>query len=931
MQLNGVFDASRRPAVAGSLAIVSVIGAVAAQVALSPDQVLLPVVGYVVALGVFLSSATRRPEHHAERAAPPVAGRWKTIAIGLLLFSVLPLTNALAIWQMSRFTGPASNLGLALFALGVLAICGGLVALGRAEAGESSQPARPAGREWLTEAGLVGAVFLIALFLRFYQLADVPYGIWWDEADTGMEAFHTYEGEPYSPVAFGFKYNASLYYYLVFLGYKAIGPGLLAIRGVTALLGALGVLAVYPLGRLLFGRRIALVAMFLLAVMRWHVDFSRFGMFNVMATVLASLALYFLVKAFRTGRWSDFGWAGLTFGLGFHSYLGFQVLALVPVVLVLGHVLSQRGLHKELAAKLSFCFVMVLVILAPLGLFAVQSPQEFLFRNVQTSLFNEKKTNEERLAGLRSNVEKHLLMFNYRGDRNARHNLPYAPMLDPVTGGLFVLGVGHSLLRIREQRHLMLLTWVGAGLMAGIMTLTFEAPQGARTIVITPALALLAAVPLGMMLRSAEQAATRWHKPAALAVGAALLAFAAYHNYDTYFEQHMKTTAAFYEFSGRETAMGRYIAALDPNEVYCYLQSPGERVIRILNYGRQNLRSFDPWRDLPLRQSVDRDAILLFEPWRVATPLSEFQRYYPRGAVETVKGPDGQVIFHAIRIKPEEVTSVWGLTRRHYPPGNGSSGPTYTTVDRRIEVDWDRDAQFAGRPLNVVWEGTVFAPESGEYTLVVETNGAIKLSIDGADVLSRPDGEGAAEGRVSLPSGLHALELRLQAASASGTTRLYWQRPKAAERQLIPAENLSVVPLSSQGLRRQYFNNPSWSGLPDLVGVDQAINFRWHPLPVRGPQWTADWRGQLRIDREGEYTFLLQTNDFASMSLDGQEVFATPASGGHRFTVRLTPGQHDVLLRYRDTKGYAEFRWRWIPPGGREEVVPADVLTPARR
>ncbi|MGQ9676196.1 MAG: PA14 domain-containing protein, partial [Chloroflexota bacterium] len=710
--------------------------------------------------------------------------------------------------------------------------------------------------------------------------------------------FHTYEGNPYSPVAFGFKYNASLYYYLVFLGYKAIGPGILAIRGVTALLGSLGVLAVYPLGRLLFGRRIALVAMFLLAVMRWHIDFSRLGMFNVTATVFASLALYFLVKALRTGRWSDFGWAGLTFGLGFHSYLGFQVLALVPVVLVLGHVLSQRGLHRELASKLSFCFVMVLVIFAPLGLFAVQSPQEFLFRNVQTSLFNEKKTNQERLAGLRSNVEKHLLMFNYRGDRNARHNLPNAPMLDPVTGGLFVLGVGQSLLRIREQRHLMLLTWVGAGLTAGIMTLTFEAPQGARTIVITPALALLAAVPLGMMWRSVEQVSTRWHKPAALAVGAALLAFAAYHNYDTYFERHMKSAEAFYEFSGRETAMGRYIAALDPNEVYCYLQSPGDRVIRILNYGRQNLRGFDPWRDLPLRQSVNRDAILLFEPWRVATPLSEFQRYYPRGAVETVKGPDGQVIFHAIRIKPEEVTSVWGLTRRHYPPESGSSEPVYTAVDRRLDVDWDRDTKFAGQPLNVVWEGTMFVPESGEYTLFIESRGAINLSIDGIDVLSRPDGEGVAEGKVSLPGGLHALELRLQVPSASGKTRLYWQPPKAAERQLIPAEHLSVVPLSSQGLRRQYFNNPSWSGLPDLVGVDQAINFRWHPLPVRGPQWTADWRGQLRIDREGKYTFFLQTNDFSSMSLDGQEVFATPSSGGHRFTVRLTPGQHDVLLRY---------------------------------
>ncbi len=41
-------------------------------------------------------------------------------------------------------------------------------------------------------------------------------------------------------------------------------------------------------------------------------------------------------------------------------------------------------------------------------------------------------------------------IWNERGDRIGRHNLPDAPMLDPLTGAAFVIGAGLVLTRLRD-------------------------------------------------------------------------------------------------------------------------------------------------------------------------------------------------------------------------------------------------------------------------------------------------------------------------------------------------------------------------------------------------------------------------------------------------------------------------------------------------
>lgn len=144
----------------------------------------------------------------------------------------------------------------------------------------------------------------------------------------------------------------------------------------------------------------------------------------------------------------------------------------------------------------------MLLVVAPVVKFAYEKPDVYFERTRDTSIFAN-KTPEERLPALLENVRKHLLMFNYWGDPNGRHNLPGAPMLDTYTGALWVLGLGLTLWRIGRgpgrARALLLPLWFAITLLGGILSLDFEAPQSLRAIGSQPAVYLLAVAPLAAL------------------------------------------------------------------------------------------------------------------------------------------------------------------------------------------------------------------------------------------------------------------------------------------------------------------------------------------------------------------------------------------------------------------------------------------------
>ncbi|NIN65328.1 MAG: hypothetical protein GTO63_11640 [Anaerolineae bacterium] len=63
--------------------------------------------------------------------------------------------------------------------------------------------------------------------------------------------------------------------------------------------------------------------------------------------------------------------------------------------------------------------------------------------------------------------------------------------------------------------------------------------------------------------------------------------------------------------------------------------------------------------------------------------------------------------------------------------------------------------------------------------------------------------------------------------------------------------------------------------------------------------------------------------------IDGEEVTSSQDRGHlDQGKVELDSGLHDIRVRYAARTSYMHLYLYWVPPGGRREIVPPEVLFP---
>jgi hypothetical protein len=125
-----------------------------------------------------------------------------------------------------------------------------------------------------------------------------------------------------------------------------------------------------------------------------------------------------------------------------------------------------------------------------------------------------------------------------------------------------------------------------------------------------------------------------------------------------------------------------------------------------------------------------------------------------------------------------------------------------------------------------------------------------------------------------------------------------------------------------RGMTAKFFPNKYWAR-PSVVRVERRINLDFMTaasLSLPQQDFTVEWSGWLRTDRDGEYAFNLRSDDGSSLEIDEHLVIdaladvAFPTS--RSATVTMTRGLHQVRLRFLQTGGAYEFYANWTPPGG---------------
>lgn len=230
---------------------------------------------------------------------------------------------------------------------------------------------------------LIWVVFLIALFLRLYQLTNFPAGFTADEAAQGYTAYSilkTGRDEwgvrlPLTPRFFG-DFKPPLLTYLLVPSIAVFGLNEFSVRLPNAILGSLAVVVVYFLVRKLFGDSVylrgmhsptseaSLLASFFLAISSWHISLSRAAFEMNLVTFFLPLAVWLFLLGLSSSWFMVL--SSFVFGLNLFTYHSAKVVT--PLILLFLLLWKRKRLQAGLENRGKSCLVISGVIIFGFGI-----------------------------------------------------------------------------------------------------------------------------------------------------------------------------------------------------------------------------------------------------------------------------------------------------------------------------------------------------------------------------------------------------------------------------------------------------------------------------------------------------------------------------------------------------------------------------------
>jgi len=353
---------------------------------------------------------------------------------------------------------------------------------------------------------LIYLIILLGLFLRLYKLDNIPAEIWGDIVE-GMD-FMT----PILEGKFPFHYvlgNGPIFFYIASLFSLIVGFNFLALKVTSVVFGLLLVFGGYLFARELFNKEIALITAFLLAVSKWPVIYSRLGLMNIMIPTVISYIFYFLLKSINNKNPTFLLYCSLLLGLGLYIYPAFII---VPPVFFLTLIIFALNKDFKKILPIKKYLMVSLIVFFLLSTPFILSFDKFGFGDTNSYFGSKFLVASGTLAPdfinrFYSNIVKHLLMFNYKGDACFRINPTNSPQLDLVSGIFFIVGIIYLLFsNIECKKKFLLFIPLIAFQLPSLLVLNVptDVPSATRSIGIIPFLYVIIALGINFIIGKAD-------------------------------------------------------------------------------------------------------------------------------------------------------------------------------------------------------------------------------------------------------------------------------------------------------------------------------------------------------------------------------------------------------------------------------------------
>lgn len=372
----------------------------------------------------------------------------------------------------------------------------------------------PASTRTRTTGVLLGLLILGSLIVRLVALGSLPSNLMADEADNLVVIYTVLYGQ--GPGIFGldWKPNPALSLYFAAPFVALFKESVMGLRLPSVLTSVLALVPLYALYRRHTSPPAALLALALLSSSVWYLNFSRSGWENVHIVLLTALGVWLLVRALETFQWRYWALAGVVASLGLYGYFAGRVL-LVALLAYAPFALWQHRRHLGwVIAGYALLGVTAVAVFVPQLPAIARNPESFNRRAERVSVMRAAQTEAGYFGEQgRWNVLRYQLTRNARffwdgdalggssysppeqllKDTRPRYSPFGSPLLDPITGLAFLLGMLLSL-----RRWLRYSLWWVMLLVPWLLTqvLTINTPDAARGIGMLPAIFFFVALTL---------------------------------------------------------------------------------------------------------------------------------------------------------------------------------------------------------------------------------------------------------------------------------------------------------------------------------------------------------------------------------------------------------------------------------------------------
>ncbi|HYO48729.1 MAG TPA: glycosyltransferase family 39 protein, partial [Chloroflexia bacterium] len=580
----------------------------------------------MLAAGVAWGRARER--HLFAPHEPPSFGRiaWRRG----LAFGMLGIAGALLLWWggvLAWFDAPGEVFGLQ-GALWLASMALLVAACARWHPpGSSSVAVTPWTRG---EVFAFGALVMLALFTYCAWLNDIPWRFHYDEAIAYTEAMRFYKGPPISLFTTTWHGTSLPSMPFLFSGglMHIVGTGLGGVRLGVALVGALTVVPIYALGRLLAGRVAATIAAFAWATSAVAIHYSRVSIINMTTPFFWAVCFYYLLKGLQSRRPADFAWAGLAAGVSMYTFYGTRLLPYLLVAIVAYLAVFRFREARALAGHLALAGVGFVVGFGPLLAYFIKYPDMWAGRGL--TRMNVPPvipiTWEQLVADW--NILSPLVWNNFLSLSviPSRDNFYWGPFLTPPAALLVLLGVGVLAWRWRQPGAFLLLLWgTSVVFVGGTLVAQEHIPAFVHWTPAFPAFFLVLAVFPALWLRALRRLGRRWWLGGCVLVGIAMSGIALANGFYYLVAYPAQVPPSF------EAAQGRFMATLDANDRVRFVGNSRQtfyREIRDMMAPHVEASDFlNPSRALPLVGDPSRDLVFVFNTTDQAQYLPLVREY----------------------------------------------------------------------------------------------------------------------------------------------------------------------------------------------------------------------------------------------------------------------------------------------------------------